>query len=208
MLLPVSAETIYKWTDEKGQVHFSQIPPTNATLTKPPVKIKNAPIGLLIEPVEKRRGIYCGSLKLVNIPKDDALLVTNIKLNLRDWSVAEADLRKELASVNKSSNKKKTKKKQEKLAEYTCRTKWARSVIEEKSSVQYAVKKRIVELEKQLQALIKGRDSECPADAKFHGKSVLLGDEAEKFMKCYKGYEKKISEARKKIKNNKSRLLN
>jgi len=37
--LAASAQAIYKWTDEKGQLHYSEVPPANVKASKADIKV-------------------------------------------------------------------------------------------------------------------------------------------------------------------------
>ena len=203
----LSFADVYKWVDNKGQMHFSQsAPSTTQKLSNKVIKIKRSSLSLNIVPTKKMRGIFCGNIKLNDYNVDDKLLVQDIKLGIREWREEENIARKNFLDAKKTKNKKIIEITKSRLAEQSCRTKWARSTLTHVSSLTYIITKRITILQTELDSLKKEQDETCPMDAKFYGKHTLVGKEARKVMKCYKGFEDQIKELNRKIKSNKSRL--
>lgn len=204
-----AAGKFYKWTDEKGQVHFSQ--------QAPPVKLNSSDDNVVqmtgnassykIIPFKKGSKMYCGSLELYGGQHFDALLIDDLKLNMSSWLKIQKDAEKNYTTlIEKKSSIKDIKKARVWFNETSCRVSWASKNIVYFSSEKYKNDLKIIKRNQNYNALIENRALECPDNINYQGRSstwssrnpdIMVGDEAEEYYQCRQYYKKKLDEFKK-----------
>ena len=82
---PAMAAKLYKWTDENGTVHFSQLPPPKNVAHKTEKLNVNAPS---VKPRKLGRDLYCGDSRLPSVDRSPELNIKVLKDTIVNAEVA------------------------------------------------------------------------------------------------------------------------
>ncbi len=211
-----AAGKFYKWVDDKGQVHYSQTEPKkNDTTIDNIVKIGATAGTVKMKPYEKGRYLYCGKLELPNARLTDALIIKNIKLGLKEWTLIQKQAEQQYNNLKRNTkNKKKLKESKKWYEETSCRISWANKRLNFLTSTAYKRSVKLDKIQKEYQRLQQEKDRECPIDpVKFKrvyniqpGKpNILVGHDAETFHQCTQRYDKKMKPLRNKLREYKTK---
>ncbi len=205
-----AAGKFYKWVDDKGQVHYSQTEPSKKdNVTDNIVKIGGTAGTVKMKPYEKGRYLYCGKLELPNARLTDALVVKNIKLGLKEWTLIQKQAEQHYNEIKRTTKNKQELKKTKKWYEETsCRISWANERLKFLTSTAYKRSIELDKIQKEYQRLQHEKDRECPLDPVKFKKvynikpgqpTILVGDDAETFHQCTQRYDKKMKPLKDKL---------
>ncbi len=143
----IAGGKFYKWTDDKGQIHYSQTAPASKNNTAGAIsQIGGKSHSLKMQPYQKGRYLYCGKLELPQAHLTDALILKNIKLGLKEWSQEQREAETQYNKLKTSqANKTKIKRSKKWFEETSCRVTWAHKRLNFLTSNAY---KRSLELDK------------------------------------------------------------
>ena len=205
-----AAGKFYKWVDDKGQIHYSQIaPPVTEGNTDDVVKIGGNSGSIKMQPYQKGRYLYCGKLELPTAHLTDALILQNIKLGLKDWIQSQQEAEQEYNKTKTSqANKSTIKQAKDWFDETSCRVTWANKRLNYLTSNAYKKSIALDKIEKEYQNLQKARNRECPENPNYLGRGVtyaknypnlLVGDAAEEYYQCTERYKKQMKPLKDKL---------
>ncbi len=206
----IAEEKFYKWTDDKGQIHYSQIAPASKDDAAGTIsKIGGKSNSLKMQPYQKGRYLYCGKLELPQAHLTDALILKNIKLGLKEWSQEQREAEIQYNKL-KTSQRDKTKfiRAKKWFEETSCRITWAHKRLNFLTSSAYKRSLELDKIKKQYDILEKARNKECPENPKLHGfgenrtnsnPNFIVGAEAEDFHQCGLRYDKKMKPLKNKL---------
>lgn len=228
---------VYKWTDEKGKVHYSQTPPnqnTNRT-TKNIEKIdkssKNKTQTSLKYSV-KRDYYYCGEEKIYRLDSEKRLLryaqnnINKMQKSLKDQEDRLHELqtkKKKVKSLkyvtyerlknDKDKQKERIKKTRNRIKVLKCKIDWAETIIYKIEDLHNNIDSKLKTAHSSLEKAIISRNDECgfngPIKSDYTDISKYKIDN-DKYRACYNKHTENINQKRENISflENKLKKLN
>jgi len=216
LLLPttnVMADKVYKWTDDNGVVHYSQVPPSVNSAKKADVMQQ---AGGAVKPRRRGHDFYCGDSRLPELHDNPARAISTLKSGILRWEdMIDRARERNIKNANNftgersyrygvQSRHEQLRRLDSEIAEYQCQISWAEGKLKGYVEKEKAIVGDFQSLTAALERIQAAKERECgtkPTGWVANDESYrLYKDCSRNFQREEKRIERELRAAKKNVK--------